>query len=78
MTITRQSYHQIIMAHLMAGKSITSMQAFSLYKMTCLPQRISELRANGIAIQDEFINRNGKRFKRYWIDASEVSGGNND
>ena len=63
-----QTYSQIIMAHLMAGKTITNMQAYDEYAITCLAQRISEIRADGVIIQDEMIKQNGKRFKRYWID----------
>lgn len=71
MTTTRQpkqTYGQIIMAHLLAGKTITNMQAYDEYGMTCLAQRISELRASGVSIDDEMVKQNGKRFKRYWID----------
>lgn len=71
MTTTRQpkqTYGQIIMAHLMAGKTITNMQAYDEYSITCLAQRISELRASGVSINDEMVKQNGKRFKRYWID----------
>ena len=64
----KQTYSQIIMAHLMAGKTITNMQAYDEYAITCLAQRISEIRADGVIIQDEMIKQNGKRFKRYWID----------
>ncbi|MGE6390448.1 helix-turn-helix domain-containing protein [Psychrobacter pacificensis] len=65
---TKQTYGQIIMAHLLAGKTITNMQAYDEYGMTCLAQRISELRASGVSIDDEMVTQNGKRFKRYWID----------
>ena len=64
----KQTYSQIIMAHLMAGKTITNMQAYDEYSITCLAQRISELRASGIVIQDEIVKQNGKHFKRYWIE----------
>lgn len=65
----RQTYRQIIMAHLMSGKSITNMEAYNRYAMTSAIRRISELRADGVLIQDEFIKQNGKRFKRYWVNA---------
>ena len=64
----KQTYSQIIMAHLVAGKTITNMQAYDEYAITCLAQRISELRASGVSIDDEIVTQNGKRFKRYWID----------
>ena len=81
MTTTRQpkqTYSQIIMAHLMAGKTITNMQAYDEYSITCLSQRISELRASGVNIVDEMVTQNGKRFKRYWIDEQVRQGGNHD
>lgn len=65
----RQTYRQIIMAHLMSGKSITNMEAYNRYGMTSAIRRISELRADGVLIQDKFIKQNGKRFKRYWMNA---------
>ena len=74
----KQTYSQIIMAHLMAGKTITNMQAYDEYSITCLSQRISELRASGVNIVDEMVTQNGKRFKRYWIDEQVRQGGNHD
>lgn len=64
----KKSYKQIIHNHMLAGKTITNMQAYDEYAITCLAQRISELRANGVIINDEMVTQNGKRFKRYWID----------
>ena len=64
----KQTYSQIIMAHLIVGKTITNMQAYDEYSITCLAQRISELRASGVSINDEMVKQNGKHFKRYWID----------
>ena len=71
MTTTRQlkqTYKQIILNHMLAGKSISTYEAYELYNITCFLQRISELRSNGVIIQDEMVTQNGKRFKRYWID----------
>lgn len=71
MTITRQPkqiYKQIILNHMLAGKSISTYEAYELYNITCFLQRISELRDAGVVIQDEMIRHNGKRFKRYWVD----------
>ena len=65
---TKQSYSQIILNHLLAGKRLSNMQAYDQYGMTCFLQRISNLRAAGVTIQDEVIKKNGKRYKSYWID----------
>ena len=64
----KKSYKQTIHNHMLAGKSISNMEAYNQYGMTCFLQRISELRAAGVVIKDEMITQNGKRFKRYWID----------
>ena len=68
MTTSRQTYSQIILNHLLAGKRLSNMEAYDLYGMTCCLRRISELRAKGIVIQDEIIKKNGKRYKSYWIE----------
>ena len=65
---TKQKYKQIILDHLLAGKTLSTYEAYDLYNITCFLQRISELRDQGITIQDEWVKNNGKRFKRYWID----------
>ena len=81
MTDTRKlkpTYAQTIMTHLLAGKTITNMQAYDEYSITCLSKRISELRASGVNIVDEMVTQNGKRFKRYWIDEQVRQGSNHD
>ena len=65
---TKQKYKQIILNHMLAGKSLSTYEAYDLYNITCFLQRVSELRDQGIAIQDEWVKNNGKRFKRYWIE----------
>lgn len=53
---------------MLAGNSLSTYKAFDLWQITCFLQRISELRAQGVVIQDKTIKRNGKTFKQYWID----------
>ncbi len=65
---TKQKYKQIILNHMLAGNSLSTYEAYDLYNITCFLQRVSELRDQGITIQDELVKNNGKRFKRYWID----------
>ena len=64
---TKQSYKQIIHNHMLAGNSLSTYEAFDLWQITCFLQRISDLRAQGVVIQDKTIKRNGKTFKQYWI-----------
>ena len=65
---TKQKYKQIILNHMLAGNSLSTYEAYDLWQITCFLQRISELRAQGVVIQDKTIKRNGKTFKQYWID----------
>ena len=73
---TKQKYKQIILNHMLAGKSLSTLEACDLYSITCFLQRVSELRDQGVLIQDEWVKSNGKRFKRYWIDTP--ADGNHD
>ena len=71
MTTTRQpkqTYSQIIVNHMLTGQSISTYQAYDLYNITCLSQRISDLRSEGVAIQSRMTKQNGKRFMLYWIE----------
>ena len=70
---TRHTHTETIHAHLMAGEPITTWQAYSRYQITCLAQRVHDLREAGLPIQGEMISENGKRFKRYWLDADDIS-----
>lgn len=74
----KQNYKQIILNHLLAGRTLSTYEAYDLYKITCFLQRISDLRADGVIIKDEVVKQNGKRFKRYWIDEQVRQGGNHD
>lgn len=62
-----------IKAHLMAGKSITTWQAYQLYNITSLAQRIHELRNKGLPVDDEMVTKEGKRFKLYWLRPDYIS-----
>ena len=59
---------EIVRAHLMTGATITTWDAYRLYQITCLAQRIYDLRLTGLAIQSEMITHNDKRFALYWLD----------
>ena len=73
----KQSYKQIIHNHLLGeDNSLSTYEAYDLWQITCFLQRISDLRAQGVVIQDRTIKRNGKTFKIYWIDTP--ADGNHD
>lgn len=58
-----------ILAHLLKGLSLTSLEALELFKCFRLASRISELRLELlIPISSEFIKLpNGKKVKKYYI-----------
>ncbi len=58
---------------MLAGQTLSNMQAYRLYSMTSSLRRISELRAAGVPIRDKIVKQNGKRFKRYWIDSHAMT-----
>ena len=67
------TYSEVIKAHLQAGHTISTWDAYRLYNITCLAQRISELRRDGLPINDKMVIQNGKRFKLYWLNHNYIS-----
>jgi len=63
----KPTYSQIIVNHMLAGQTISTMEAFGQYGITCLAQRVSDLRAAGLPIKSTMVKENGKHFSRYWI-----------
>lgn len=70
----KRTYCETIKAHLLAGKSISTWQAYQLYNITCLAQRIHDLRNKGLPIDDEIVEVDGKRFKLYWLNTDYMNG----
>lgn len=62
-----------IRAHLMTGATISTWDAYELYRITCLAQRIHELRRSGINIKSKVMTQNGKRFSLYWVEAEDLA-----
>ena len=75
MTTPRQSVTatqaDTIRAHLMTGATISTWDAYERYQITCLAQRVHELRRSGLDIKSEVMVKNGKRFSLYWIEQEE-------
>lgn len=68
-----ESQNQMILAHLMKHKSITSIQAFELYGITRISARIYDLREQGKKIGmvwETGVNRYGVpiRYGRYFLE----------
>ena len=61
-----------VRAHLMTGATITTWDAYRLYQITCLAQRIHDLRTAGLTIQSEIVTHNDKRFSVYWLDEATL------
>lgn len=62
----KKTQADIIMAHLKKRNRITPMDAFSLYGITKLATRVSEMRKAGMVIYDEWeTSKNGARYKVY-------------
>jgi hypothetical protein len=52
---------------LLSGERLTSWTAMVKYHIGHLPRRILDLKEKGIAIQDEWVEENGSRFKQYFL-----------
>ena len=59
-----------IKAHLLTGASITSFDAYRLYNITTLAQRIYEIRNSGLVIQSEQVYK--QQFHVYWLDEATL------
>ena len=64
------SHKELILSHLMEGKSITPLEALDLFKCFRLGARIWDLKKEGHDIKSElfFDERSGKHYERYWIE----------
>lgn len=56
-----------ILRHLKKGKSITFFDAVADFGVMHLPRRILDLKEAGHNIGDEWVQRDGKRFKRWFM-----------
>lgn len=66
----------LIMEHLKLHKTITPMEAFSIYGITKLATRISELRRQGVLILGDWVETENVygdkvRYKSYRLGASD-------
>lgn len=68
-----KTQNETIKAHLLAGACISTWQAYEKYNITCLAQRIHNLRNAGLLIKSKTVVRDGKRFSSYWLDSEDRS-----
>ena len=57
-----------ILSHLMRGWKITTLQATLKYNITCLAERIRDLKEDGHAIGKVMVESNGRRYAEYRIE----------
>lgn len=53
---------------LMSGAKLTSITVLRLIGTTEIRHYLSKLRREGLAIKDQWLERDGKRFKTWWIE----------
>lgn len=57
--------HQIIKEYLQSGHTLTTYEAFILFNITALNQRITDLRTKGYIIDSIPVEHDGRKFVRY-------------
>ena len=60
-----------ILDYLKTGKSLTTFEAYDILNITTLGQRCTDLRRAGYDIKDTWEEKNGKRYKRYFMDTPD-------
>ena len=72
-SVTSGTQTERILSHLLAGGSITALQALDLFNCTRLAARIGDIRGLGYPIRAEMVALdNGKRVARYSVDGAPV------
>ena len=67
--VKRKPQHQIVKEYLESGNTLTTYEAFALFKITSLNQRITDLRRKGYIIDSIPEEHDGKNYVRYyWSD----------
>ena len=63
-----------ILNYLKEGHSITGLDALDFFGCIRLAARISDIKRDnpGIDIRDDFVHKNGKSFKKYWIHKDKI------
>jgi len=67
-----KSQNDTIKAHMLAGHSIDTWQAYKLYNITSLAQRVYELKKSGLSIKSKMVTKNSKTYSIYWIDSDVI------
>lgn len=69
-TVNRKPMRVLLKEHLMAGRSISNVEAQAMWRCRALPKRIAELAASGMKIDREWCkDSTGQSYVRYrWAD----------
>ncbi len=67
-TFDKQNYHDEIKRQLISGREITVQSVLRSVGTQELRHYISALKKEGLVICSTWISRNGKHFKKYWLD----------
>lgn len=62
-----KSQNNQILKHLQKGRKINPLQALDKFGCFRLASRINNLRADGHHIEGKMVEKNGKKFKEYWM-----------
>ena len=65
---TSKSQNALILEWMLAGNTITQLEALSMCGCSRLAARIADIRAKGYLVYSEFVTgENGKKFKKYYL-----------
>lgn len=65
---TSKSQTDRILEYMLAGNSITPLEALERFKCFRLGARIADIKARGYLVYSEFVTGdNGKKFKKYYL-----------
>lgn len=63
-----RSQTDLILEWMLAGHTITPLEALDRFKCNRLAARISEIKARGYLVYSEFVTGdNGKKYKKYYL-----------
>ena len=64
----KTTQNKSILQHMQNGYKITALEALGHYGCMRLASRINDLKRMGHIIHDEWVTRNGKRYKSYYME----------
>ena len=67
-----RSQNDTVKAHMLEGHEIDTWQAYKLYNITSLAQRVYDLKKSGLSIKSKMVTKNSKTYSIYWIDSDVI------